>query len=263
MKFSPAFYGASGSMRPTGCTRRFSSPATKIAFTVRRLAWYICPEREVRDMTFPEKLITLRAGRGWLQEKLAGELGVTRQAVGRWERGECLPDALGLTKLAQTFDVNPEWLLDESASGAPEPRQARRAKLAWFDHLAFVTAPLMAGLCLYCRLKDFAARYYIAAPLLMWLEPTLIRPLGWFVLGWGVAGLLAAFGLRPQSRRVRWALIIAGAVLPAILLLTVANMFWLHWYRTQHTTWVINSPSMLVIGGLLLGMAAKRRDKMS
>lgn len=120
----------------------------------------------------------------------------------------------------------------------------------------------MAGLCLYCRLKDFAARYYVDAPLLMWLEPTLIRPLGWFALGWGVAGLLAAFGLRPQSRRVRRALIIAGTVLPAILLLTVANMFWLHWYRTQHTTWVINSPSMLVIGGLLLGMAAKRRDKM-
>ena len=103
-------------------------------------------------MTFPEKLITLRAGRGWSQEKLAGELGVTRQAVGRWERGECLPDAMGLTRLAQTFDVNPEWLLDESASGAPEPRQARRAKLAWFDYLAFVTTPLMAGVCLYAKL---------------------------------------------------------------------------------------------------------------
>ena len=38
-------------------------------------------------MTFSEKLITLRAGRGWSQEKLAGELGVTRQAVGRWEKG--------------------------------------------------------------------------------------------------------------------------------------------------------------------------------
>lgn len=195
-------------------------------------------------MTFPEKLITLRAGRGWSQEKLAGELGVTRQAVGRWERGECLPDAMGLTRLAQTFDVNPEWLLNESASGAPEP--------------------LMAGVCLYAKLT-FAdsLSYLIGAPLLWRLEPILIKPLGWLALGWGVAALLAAFGLRPQSRGVRWALIIAGAVLPAILLLTVTNMYWLHWYRTQHTTWVINSPSMLVIGGLLLGMAAKRRDKMS
>lgn len=32
-------------------------------------------------MTFSEKLITLRAGRGWSQERLARELGITRQAV--------------------------------------------------------------------------------------------------------------------------------------------------------------------------------------
>ena len=48
-------------------------------------------------MTFSEKLITLRAGRGWSQERLAEELGVTRQAVGRWEKGAGLPDAVGLT----------------------------------------------------------------------------------------------------------------------------------------------------------------------
>ena len=35
-----------------------------------------------REMTFSEKLITLRAGRGWSQETLARELGVSRQAVG-------------------------------------------------------------------------------------------------------------------------------------------------------------------------------------
>ena len=37
-------------------------------------------------MTFSEKLITLRAGRGWSQEQLANKIGVTRQAVGRWEK---------------------------------------------------------------------------------------------------------------------------------------------------------------------------------
>ena len=56
-------------------------------------------------MTFSEKLITLRAGRGWSQEKLADELGVTRQAVGRWEKGAGLPDAKSLAALARVFDV--------------------------------------------------------------------------------------------------------------------------------------------------------------
>ena len=75
-------------------------------------------------MTFSEKLITLRAGRGWSQEQLAQTLDVTRQAVGRWERSECLPDAPGLTRLARVFDVDPEWLLDRAG------RSGRRLPLA-------------------------------------------------------------------------------------------------------------------------------------
>ena len=62
----------------------------------------LCWERkEAGEMTFSEKLITLRGGRGWSQEKLAQELGVTRQAVGRWERGSGLPDANSLMAIAR------------------------------------------------------------------------------------------------------------------------------------------------------------------
>ena len=67
-------------------------------------------------MTFSEKLITLRAGRGWSQERLAQELGITRQAVGRWEKGSGLPDAKSLMALARVFGVETEWLLDEDAA---------------------------------------------------------------------------------------------------------------------------------------------------
>lgn len=63
-------------------------------------------------MTFSEKLITLRAGRGWSQERLDQELGITRQAVGRWEKGSGLPDAKSLMALARVFGVEAEWLLD-------------------------------------------------------------------------------------------------------------------------------------------------------
>ena len=43
-------------------------------------------------MTFGEKLYRLRKERGMSQEALAQELGVSRQAISRWELGEVAPD---------------------------------------------------------------------------------------------------------------------------------------------------------------------------
>lgn len=43
-------------------------------------------------MTFSEKLIRLRKREGLSQEALAEILGVSRQAVSRWEQGTALPD---------------------------------------------------------------------------------------------------------------------------------------------------------------------------
>ena len=44
-------------------------------------------------MKLSEKIIRLRKGRGLSQEELAERLGVSRQAVSRWESGTALPDA--------------------------------------------------------------------------------------------------------------------------------------------------------------------------
>ena len=38
-------------------------------------------------MKLPEKLVTLRKQRGLSQEALAEQLGVSRQAISRWEQG--------------------------------------------------------------------------------------------------------------------------------------------------------------------------------
>lgn len=64
-------------------------------------------------MTFSEKLIRLRKREGLSQEGLAEILGVSRQAVSRWEQGTTLPDGGKLLPCARHFSVTVDWLLDE------------------------------------------------------------------------------------------------------------------------------------------------------
>ena len=65
-------------------------------------------------MTFSEKLVRLRRREGLSQEALAEALGVSRQAVSRWEQGTALPDGGKLLPCARHFGVSVEWLLDDA-----------------------------------------------------------------------------------------------------------------------------------------------------
>ena len=180
--------------------------------------------KEGMCMTFAEKLITLRAGRGWSQEKLAGELGVTRQAVSRWETGAGLPDALGLTALARVFDVDAEWLLNEAAAGEPEPRGARRARLRWFDWLALAIAPaaFAASRCL----SATAAAYHYEHYMYPWYAICVVLLLGLaaFAAAWFAAALACRLmRMSGMGQRVRARLLIASAVI--LVLLALGDIF--------------------------------------
>ena len=62
-------------------------------------------------MDFGERLKDLRVQNDMTQEDVASKLFVTKQAVSRWENGNCLPDVGTLGKLAELFDVNIDYLL--------------------------------------------------------------------------------------------------------------------------------------------------------
>lgn len=70
-------------------------------------------------MTLCEKLQNLRRAAGLSQEQLAEQLGVTRQAVSKWETGEGKPDIDNLLPLAKLLGTTVDYLLDD---GADEPR---------------------------------------------------------------------------------------------------------------------------------------------
>lgn len=50
---------------------------------------------------------------GMTQEFLAEQLGVSRQAVSKWESGKADPSTSNLLALAKLFDISPEELLRE------------------------------------------------------------------------------------------------------------------------------------------------------
>ena len=63
-------------------------------------------------MTMGEKMQKLRKQKNWSQETLAEKLGVSRQAVSLWERGESMPEIDKLIPLARLFGVTADYLLD-------------------------------------------------------------------------------------------------------------------------------------------------------
>ena len=62
-------------------------------------------------MNFNEKLLSLRKAAGISQDTLARQLGVSRQAVSRWEVGSALPDASNILQLSKLFGVSADYLL--------------------------------------------------------------------------------------------------------------------------------------------------------
>ena len=48
--------------------------------------------QEDRFMILADKIAELRKKNGWSQEELAGQLGVSRQSVSKWESAASIPD---------------------------------------------------------------------------------------------------------------------------------------------------------------------------
>lgn len=70
-------------------------------------------------MKLSEKIIILRRRRGWSQEELAAQMGVSRQAVSKWESGQSMPDLDKILMLSELFNVTTDTLLKNDRKLAP------------------------------------------------------------------------------------------------------------------------------------------------
>ncbi len=64
-------------------------------------------------MTFAEKVTHLRIVNNISQEELAKKINVSRQAVGKWENGESLPQIDKLLELCELFKISADELIND------------------------------------------------------------------------------------------------------------------------------------------------------
>ena len=64
-------------------------------------------------MILADKIMTLRKKAGRSQEELAGQLGVTRQSVSKWEGAQSVPDLDKVVQMSRLFGVSTDYLLKD------------------------------------------------------------------------------------------------------------------------------------------------------
>lgn len=67
--------------------------------------------RKVMNIEIANRLVNLRKSNNLSQEALAEKLGISRQAVSKWERAEASPDTDNLILLARLYGVSLDDLL--------------------------------------------------------------------------------------------------------------------------------------------------------
>ena len=97
-------------------------------------------------MTLGNRLQRLRQRQGLSQDALAEKLGVSRQAVSKWERDEAVPEVEKLLRLSELYGVSLDELVKGDATqSAPqaesqgesqaEPAASRRERPVWEESL--------------------------------------------------------------------------------------------------------------------------------
>ena len=96
-------------------------------------------------MTFQEKLVKLRKLKGINQSELATAVGVSRQAVYKWESGQSYPEVAKLIELKALFNISIDDLLDDNYEVVlPEKPKRRSRKAIEVKEEAAVEAPVIA-----------------------------------------------------------------------------------------------------------------------
>lgn len=94
-------------------------------------------------MEFNQNLAALRKSKNLSQEEIADRLGVSRQAISKWENGQALPETANIIKLCEILGVTPNELLGYE-NNAAQPveenlnnEEKETVKKKWYKTMPF------------------------------------------------------------------------------------------------------------------------------
>lgn len=148
-------------------------------------------------MTISQKIYTLRRTNGLSQEEFAAAVGVSRQAVSKWEQAAALPDIDSLVKISEYFGVTVDCIVKDYM----ELDSVKQIQNSDKYHMlkCFYTEKLQKPFMLFVAAVTAVVGYN---QLLIIVKPPLDHPVWRFALGLGapmwklwlvVAALAAAY----------------------------------------------------------------------
>ena len=82
---------------------------------------------------FGDNLYTLRKQRGLSQDEFAEKMGVSRQAISKWERNESYPDTENLIAIAKFFGVSIDDMINTSLDAKSDSEPEDKATVTVVD----------------------------------------------------------------------------------------------------------------------------------
>lgn len=113
-------------------------------------------------MTMGEKILNMRKARGWSQEELAERVGVSRQAVSRWESGTAKPDADKMIAICDLFGVSADYLLRDMAGQGTEAAEWEKKEKKQIPWASWGMAAFGAGTLLVLKILASVNRVYVS-----------------------------------------------------------------------------------------------------
>ena len=98
-------------------------------------------------MNMADRIQSLRKAKGISQEELAERMGVSRQAVSKWESGQSIPDLEKIILMSDFFEVTTDYLLKgtEPAKDQEQKSKALASKILYIASTALVAIGLFCA----------------------------------------------------------------------------------------------------------------------